>query len=531
MTLVRLALAALIVVLAPPPSHAVDRSNIPLKNWGGFSLYRDAVYDDLDRLVTAGLADRAVLNTKPINRVAAARIVARAIDSIRRDSLGAYNGRRDLEAVLDRLMEEFRVELAALGVSLPGQGAKAPGFVSFIPVDRAQVRAGYASRDFSVPNSQGLRFQNGVNGGLTFDSRLQVGDVLTLYVQPEMLANEEFGAARLLTGYAKLTLFNVELLVGRENLAWGPGIHGSLILSNNSRPLDQVRVAGAEPFLLPFVGEWVGPTNMVFFVAELEERRDHPRAKLAGMRATATPFSFLELGISRVVMFNGEGGPQLDAGDYLRVIFYPPAGDDRTEEGKFRNNNLFSIDADLRLADVDRWGLPAKDMRLYGEFGWDDTCCESSFIPLKAALSFLVGVHWIGVFGDEGLEVRSEYARTSTLTYSHDQFRSGYSTRGEVIGHHIGTDGEEYYTRVSKRFDHDLMLGFEINRAVAGSTTARQGTKERTIAGAVDVSYRFADVYSIFGQYRLAHVDNRNFRAHDDGWDHVLRVELTRSFR
>jgi capsule assembly protein Wzi len=531
MIVMTLALAALMVALAAPPSHAFDRSNIPLKNWGGFSLYREAVYDDLERLVTAGLAERAVINTKPINRMAAARIVARAIDSIRRDSAGAYNGRRDLEAVLDRLMDEFRPELAALGVSLPGQTAKVPGFVSFIPVDRAQARAGVASHDFSVPNSQGLRFQDGLNGGLTFDSRLQVGDFLTFYVQPEMLINDEFGAARLLTGYAKLTLFNVELLVGRENLWWGPGIHGSLILSNNARPLDQVRVGGAEPFLLPLVGEWVGPTNMFFFVAQLEERRDHPRAKLAGMRATATPFSFLELGISRVVMFNGEGGPQLDAGENLRVIFYPPAGDERNAEAKFRTNNLFSVDADLRLANVDRWGLPAKDVRVYGEFGWDDTCCESSFIPLKAALSFLVGVHWIGVFGDEGLEVRSEYARTSTLTYSHDQFRSGYSTRGEVIGHHIGTDGEDYYTRLSKRFDRDLMIGVEINRAVAGATTSRESIKTRTLAGALDASYRFADVYSIFGQYRIAHVENRNFRAHDDGWDHVLRVELTRSFR
>ena len=56
---------------------ADDRTNLPLKNWGGFSLYRDAAYDDLERLVTAGLADRTLLNTKPLSRVEAARIVAR----------------------------------------------------------------------------------------------------------------------------------------------------------------------------------------------------------------------------------------------------------------------------------------------------------------------------------------------------------------------------------------------------------------------------------------------------------------------
>ena len=30
---------------------AFDRTNLPLKNWGGFSEYRDATYDDLERLV------------------------------------------------------------------------------------------------------------------------------------------------------------------------------------------------------------------------------------------------------------------------------------------------------------------------------------------------------------------------------------------------------------------------------------------------------------------------------------------------
>lgn len=49
-----LAFAALVV--AGAPAAAGGRTNIPLKNWGGFSVVRDAVYDDLERLVTAGLA-------------------------------------------------------------------------------------------------------------------------------------------------------------------------------------------------------------------------------------------------------------------------------------------------------------------------------------------------------------------------------------------------------------------------------------------------------------------------------------------
>ena len=62
-----LAAVLLITATVAPISDAIagDRTNLPLKNWGGFSEFRDAAYDDLERLVTAGLADRVLLNTRP----------------------------------------------------------------------------------------------------------------------------------------------------------------------------------------------------------------------------------------------------------------------------------------------------------------------------------------------------------------------------------------------------------------------------------------------------------------------------------
>ena len=529
--LLALALAA---VAVPVRTEAGDRTDIPLKNWGGFSLYRDALYDDLERLVTAGLGDRAILNTKPINRTEAARIVARAVAKIRADEMGSYNNRQDLEAVLDRLIAELRVELAALGVNIPGGPAAPARVFSFTPIDRAQVRAGYASHDFSLINSQGLRFQRGLNGGLGFETRAQIGDVVTFYLHPEVQGNEEFGQARLQTGYAKLTLFNVELLVGRENLWWGPGLHGSLIMSNNAPPLDQIRLGAAEPFKLPLIGEWIGPMKLVGFAAQMEERRDHPRAILAGLRGTVSPVSVLELGASYVNMFGGDDPPRLHgAGDYFRVLFDPQASDQKNPVNqKFRNNALFAIDADLRLPNVNRWGLPAKDLRLYGEFGWDDTCCSTSFVPLREAISTLVGLQLFNVFGVEGLEYRIEYATSSRFSFTHNQFFRGYWTRGEVISHAMGTDGSDLFTHVTQRFGSDVMVGFGINRIEIGNTTFGAATpRERRTGGMVDVSYRFLKDYALFAQGQVMRVNDRSFVAGNDSWDGIVLLELTRSFR
>lgn len=520
------------LLLAAVPLPAFERTNVPLKNWGGFAVYRDAVYDDLERLVTAGLADRTLLSTKPLTRIEAARIVARALDKIRGDRDGRLNGRRDLEPVVDRLMEEFRVELASLGVKVPGEPVDPPGFLSPTPVDRLQVVGGYASERWRLVNNQGLTVGEGFYGGTTFESRLQVGDFLSFYLQPELIAGSEFGLARLATGYAKLTLFNVELFAGRESLWWGPGLRGSLILSDNARALDQLRIGAAEPFLLPWIGQWVGPTKILFFVAQLEQDRDHPHAKLAGARITVAPFTFLELGISRTMMFNGDPSPKPDFIDFLRLLFDPPAGDNLAAEPELRSNNLFALDAEVRLGNLSRFGIPASDVRLYGEFGWDDTCCETAYVPLKEAASFLIGVHAMNVFGREGLDARFEYANSSRLSFVHSSFTDGYRTRGHVISHVMGSRGEDWYARATNRLTPDVMLGIELNRAVIGSTVASQaGAEERRLGAGIDLSVRFWRRYAVFAQYQIADVTNRGFVAGDDGVDHLLRVEFTRSFR
>jgi hypothetical protein len=536
-------LVLVVVATLAPLADAVafDRTNLPLKNWGGFSEYRDATYDDLERLVTAGLADRTLLNTKPLSRIEAARIVARAIERIRRDEPDGLNLRRDLEPVLDRLIEEFKVELAALGVQVP-DGVKPPGTFSFTPIDRAQGFGGYANHGLSLWNEQGRSFHRGFNNGLTFETRMQIGDFLTFYIQPELLANEDYTAARLITGYAKLTLWNVELLVGRDSLAWGPGYRNNLLISNNAAPLDQIRLGSAEPFYLPWIGQWIGPMKAMIFLAQLEERRDHPYAKLSGMRLTVAPATWLELGASRAVMFDG-GGPYLPVSKYPAAIFDPQFGDVRNHPEE-RTNNLFSVDGDLRFRNLDRYYFPSRDLRLYGEFFWDDTCGEcgpssgighflaSNLLPKRRTVGAVGGVHFLGLFGQDWLDARFEYARTSPESYNHDQFTSGYWTRGHVIGSPIGTDGRDYFARVTARLAPDLMLGVDIDRAIIGSTSFNfSGPQERRFGGGIDVSYRFWDRYALFAQYMVSDVKNRGFRAGDDGVDHLVRLEVTRSFR
>src|SRR2546425_1583579 len=80
---------AAVASLAPiGVATAADRTNVPLKNWGGFSEFRDAVYDDLERLVTAGLAHRRPLDTRAFRRGGGARGVPPPLAKIPEDRAG-----------------------------------------------------------------------------------------------------------------------------------------------------------------------------------------------------------------------------------------------------------------------------------------------------------------------------------------------------------------------------------------------------------------------------------------------------------
>src|SRR5262252_7288062 len=98
------------------PGYAADRTDVPLTNAGGFARQWHWTYDAIHQVVLAGLTDRAVLNTKPVSRLEMARIVAEAIGTITGEEGARDAERRDVEDTLDRLLDEFQPELAALGV-------------------------------------------------------------------------------------------------------------------------------------------------------------------------------------------------------------------------------------------------------------------------------------------------------------------------------------------------------------------------------------------------------------------------------
>jgi len=521
--------------------HAFDRNNVPLKNWGGFSVNRGWIYDALEKVVLAGLADRVLLNTKPLSRVEAARIVAQAVRRIKMDQSGDYNHRGYLEEVVYQLVEEFGEELTEMGVRTPLNTEASPGFFRLKPVKHAQFGSVFADDSEKLINDFGRNISDGANPSTTLDGRVQVGDFLSFYYQPEFSGNGSDYQGRLQSGYGKLTFWNAELLVGRESLWWGPGYRGSMTISNNAFPLDQVRLSSAEPFHLPWIFKYLGPINLTGFVARLDADRDVPNALLSGWRINFAPLRYLELGFSRVFQFGGKGRATPNPGQFLRLLV--DAGID-DENSPLQVNNLASFDFTLRMPNIGRYILIARDLTLYGELGWDDTIgllpdqIENTLANYPTGIIIpdqpggIVGFLLTGFLGDPKLDFRLELAKTTDIQFTHGIYTSGFTNRGSVLSHFIGTDGSEIFTRLSRWINPNLLLGFQVSRAEIGSTTGNPSAspKEKRNSLGLDLSYRFSNQYSIFIKYDFSQVENRGFVASDTEYDNLFRIEFTRKF-
>jgi membrane-associated phospholipid phosphatase len=500
--------------------------DVPLKPWSYFELYRDWTYTAIEKLVTAGLVGPWVLNTKPMSRMEMARIVAVAVRKIQEDEIGRFSRRTDLEPILYDLMEELAPELEAMALRTGEDEFAGQPWLSIQPLSHLQARAFAVKRDTNPENSQGLKLARRRDGTVGFDSYFQFGDFMSGYIHPEFQSGEHQKDGRLVEGYLKLNLNNVAVRIGRESLWWGPGYHGSLMFSNNAPPMDQLRIGTAEPIILPWFFKYLGPTRLELMYARLEADRDQPHAILGSWRVDFSPLQLLELGFTRTVQMGGTGRPPLSALNYLTALVI--SKDD--PNSKYNTNQLYTLDATLRLHDVDRVFPLSRDLSLYAEMEVDDTCCKNVVWPLKPG--YMVGLYLPNLIGRDDSELRVEWAETTSFSYTHSIYANGFSFEGFPLAHYIAARGQELYVRGAERILPNLQVGTEFGYAKVGSTEIAQlplPREERKYMG-LDISYRPIPALSLLLGYRYERIYNKEFVAGQRETNHIVHLEATYSF-
>lgn len=442
-------------------------SNVPLHHWS---------YDAIERLVALDLIDRAMVVAKPYSRLQAAKYIARAVELVRADQV-PMDGREEIaEPLLSRLMTEFRPELIRLGVARGSAGDKV-----------GQVRiGGRLQSEFdasSIGGGQTVRFRenrggeyyvNGVQNQTDVRGWLEVNDWAALMVQPKFISNRHLlgiGATNNSHNFylrefsLKLTYWNISLEAGRGTQWWGPGYHGSLLLTDHSFPMDMIKLGSEEPFRLPGFLSGLGQWKINSFLGRFEENRDFARAKVFGLRLSYLPASWLELGLTRLTQFGGRGRDQSFPGTVIDAYFNPP-----NQTGTQDVNEQAMVDFRAKVPKVPYLIPFPAGLQIYGELGTED---KWSQLPIPSRAAILGGLYIPQVFQGDTMDLRIEYADTdlgrqrhpelTQVWYDNGTYTSGMRFRGFPLGHHMGTDATDFFVRTTRYLTDSLQVGANFN--------------------------------------------------------------------
>ncbi len=314
-------------------------------------------------------------------------------------------------------------------------------------------------------------------------------------------------------GYAILDLSWLSLQLGMDDIWWGPGWHGALMISDNSAPKDTLRLSGI-----------YGPLKFTYLTSILREDTPNYQSKyMSAHRLEFLPHRDISIGLNEVMIFADRYELR-----YLNpfIIFYTLQTED------FKNNGLLGFDLDVTL-------IPS--IELYAEVMLDDFQTPEgwdAFRSWNSKYGLLTGAYWADPFGFGDTDVRFEYAFVNQYAYTHRYEITRYTHQDFVIGHWMGTDADDMWINIEHCFTDKLRgsLTYERERQGEGDVTEGHtpetpkyweflsGVTESTHSVSLELSFDSIGRYSAGAKYTYSQIRNVRNEPGIDGKEHQLLI-------
>lgn len=324
--------------------------------------------------------------------------------------------------------------------------------------------------------------------------------------------------------YAGLALGNWMFAGAITDRWWGPGWQGSMILSNNARPIPAFTIDrnSTAPFESKWL-RWIGHWDFVTLWGFLENDRAVPDARFFGMRFTAKPARWLEVGLSRTAMWCGQGRP-CDFDTFIDLLAGKDNAGDNVAAEDEPGNQLAGYDIRLSAAQL---GFP---VAIYTQRIGED---EQDFRP--SLFMTQVGIeHWggLGTLGDYRLYLEvSDTLCGGNITgggkadvcYEHPIYATGYRYRDRSIGHSFDNDAEVWTLGAMLNDRHDgawtaSVAAGDLNREGEPSTTNTVAAVKTRYRSASLTHRRALPIGELQGSLGFESFDDRVTGQTDDEW-------------
>lgn len=391
-------------------------------------------------------------------------------DEIQRALSQAQVSNNNQQRVIDSVMAHLNTNNQLLKASL------------FAETDQKNIPQAFGDQ-------QKAQYQAGVElntGNQNWDARLRINAEKDPQIDNDQDVNVE-------GSYLAGKLWNQWLIAGQIPTYWGPGHDGSLIRGDASRPVYGVTMQRAEQHA--FANKWlswIGPWQYQAFAGQLDDYDAVPDAKLIGLRVTAQPLPYLELGASRAIQWGGEGRPESLSSLWDAFVGNKDNGGTGEPDP---SNQIAGFDARLNLQP-----LLQVPMGMYAQYIGED---EAGGLPAKKM--YLAGVDYSSSYNNMPFQLYTEWADTRTngkaqgISYNHTNYIGGFYQHGYPLAHAMGGDGQMVSVGGDIRFDR-------LNRVNARVLFAKLNESNRTT--------------------NLAFPIQDELKAVDVSWTHYLRPNI-----
>jgi membrane-associated phospholipid phosphatase len=479
---------------------------VPLDSW---------VYPSFERLAALGYLQSATVGIRPWTRMECARLLEEADEGMRYQADDAADNPgvgavAEAKKIYAALQTEFSDEAAGrngganMSLSLDSIYTRVTG-ISGTPLRDGFHFGQTIINDYGRPYGEGFNQVTGFSGSaaagpFSFSARgeyqhapgvasnplgvLQAEALEDGVVTPLPDGSPAIDRFRLIEGSIGLTLNNVKISFGRQNLWLGPGESGALLLSNNAAPITMLQIDNASPFEFPLLSSFLGPVRMTSFLGRLSGQNwvynpppavglnptvdpaflvgpnFSPQPFIHGNKISFRPTANLEFGMGVTAIFGGPGLP-FTWHEFFRS-YYGHDLNTATNPAK----RFSSFDFTYRVPGLRRW------LTFY-----TDSLVGDEISPIGSTRPMLnPGLYLPQLPKLPKLELRMEgfkaEPRLGTM-YFDRRYRSGYTNDGNLMGSWIGRQalGGQAWAKYSFTERTNVQLGYrhqEVDRYLAG---------------------------------------------------------------
>jgi hypothetical protein len=275
-------------------------------------------------------------------------------------------------------------------------------------------------------------------------------------------------------GYLKVGGPGVDLIVGREQLKWGPGYRGSLVLSDSPPYYDALTVTYHAPtiaacFVYATLESYLTHDEYAVQAAEWDEGAvNFPKDSLGQYKFLAGHRFELKLGKKAILGMSDlivVGGRVPEFNEITPLMFL---------------HNVYGENYSNVILGFDVLAVPRRNLQLYAELAMDDirNPYEDDSSP-PTSLAWLAGLWWLRPLDRGNLNLRFEWARVDPWTYNRWQPYLIFTARRKYlstatgkkildfpIGYFLGPDVESWFWQADFDSGEKLQAGlsYELRR-------------------------------------------------------------------